>query len=980
MNDVEMAQTNGVTLADPAPTYDSPTPNILGATIKRKRVDSDEAEEHINGDLVNGAKDKLTTNIHDQIKNLLVILREHSTVPSLFEQPLAFREESKEPELKRARLEDSSINARISANFYSSLDDVVADIKLAAKLFKEERKLPSADSKALVQPLSPSDSDLLKRIDGIVGRAVDLVQRQKVYDDILAAKPVKSEVNPTQMTNGTHGSGAKFPRNTQQGPLALSVLGPNNKLMYTSAQGVMSDISSTVSYPIRQTALPNGITTVHAMSATAPEDEKRQNSTLGDLFTTGTSLPFVPSKPSRSSSGKNLPNGWMQQSVFDNGRPRNSQSYYNQQISSGQWLEYRGATKDNDPRRKQRDRALSLSGVKATLSSEEAEEQEAQELNALFRSAYSTFAPTRDDSAAVIPEQTLNRMWWQQIGHLAFEKLVENVGDMVLDGQAKKAITASVDDSPDFKYAVDHWNDVIDPSLAASASPATAEKAADEKDVDELLDQISELLEALSTSQRNRNLAFPIASRPSAVLAGAPSVSEPDQSEIDMYSILKNQLSVMIAMLPPYAVAKLNSDQLSELAISTKIPIEVESAKGTMEEEEHATRAKLAAVPPPVAARSTPAPSHHRSGSSVHYGNQFNTAPRPTSGTAQYYNTSTPARNAPPIRPPQTAGPIPYGNAAARGMPVQQPQYRPPQQQYGTPTPAHQAPRPVPPQYPQNAAGYYNTPAASSRFPTANGMPGNVQQPMRYPPNPSTPNFQQRPLPQTNGSTYTPFNANPPPSIQRQPSPQKPMQPAPPVGQYNSHAQSVQQPPRNFPSPAPAAQGYYGNSMQSMGMTAGVPMPPSMQQQIANGGSNLSNLSNMSNMPNVPNLPATNTNSNANLSSVAANSNASPMVGGGMAANGIAGGGIRAGSATSAGSGGAGGSQTPADSVLLGYRTTMSEDQQRDVQERARERAQNQIRLQAQNGLGAGIGAGVGLQGQTQGQAPAQGPGGMNGN
>jgi hypothetical protein len=38
--------------------------------------------------------------------------------------------------------------------------------------------------------------------------------------------------------------------------------------------------------------------------------------------------------------------------------------------------------------------------------------QQAKE-DALFRSAYSSFAPSRDDASAIILEETKNMVWWQ---------------------------------------------------------------------------------------------------------------------------------------------------------------------------------------------------------------------------------------------------------------------------------------------------------------------------------------------------------------------------------------------------------------------------------------------------------------------------------------------------------------------------------------------------------------------------------------
>lgn len=75
MNDVEMAPVNGVNHPAPAPIHDSPDVSTA-AHIKRKRVDTNEAEERINGAVTKGTEKLTTTAVQDQINNLLVILRE----------------------------------------------------------------------------------------------------------------------------------------------------------------------------------------------------------------------------------------------------------------------------------------------------------------------------------------------------------------------------------------------------------------------------------------------------------------------------------------------------------------------------------------------------------------------------------------------------------------------------------------------------------------------------------------------------------------------------------------------------------------------------------------------------------------------------------------------------------------------------------------------------------------------------------------
>ena len=60
-----------------------------------------------------------------------------------------------------------------------------------------------------------------------------------------------------------------------------------------------------------------------------------------------------------------------------------------------------------DVKRRQRERALSLGGGKVSIASTDSAEHEASKLDALFRSAYSSFAPVKDDAAAIVPEG-----WW----------------------------------------------------------------------------------------------------------------------------------------------------------------------------------------------------------------------------------------------------------------------------------------------------------------------------------------------------------------------------------------------------------------------------------------------------------------------------------------------------------------------------------------------------------------------------------------
>lgn len=696
---------------------------------------------------------------------------------------------------------------------YSTLDDVVSDAKAASTSLTEELQLPNGSTRAHNTPMSVRESQLVTNINLFTKKAEDLAHRQKVQDEFKSTKEER-EQSPNVLSYPTNGTSPKASTQISMTPgehkVVLTLYGnaPGPKQLFSSLQETAKMPNGTirVPQPLREVGLPNGINTTQIVpiDTSGAVDDKKQLQTLGDLFSTSTStLPFLPPKPIRASSSKGLAAGWSQPSVSDIERAHNNQSYYSQPISSGHWLEYTGGANLPDPKRRQRERALSLSGVKASTSDAETAEQEAAKLDALFRSAYSSFAPTKDDAAAVVPQGVVSKIWWQRVGEKTFQRLANNMETMALIGQDpqqaspdKMAVDSADDEDEKFKDAVDNWEEIIDPSLEDSSADAN-EKSFEDKDVAEVLDGISDLLETLNSYQRNRNLSLSAVPR-AGVIPGADvsSPSKPSEAEAATYSILKSQLTIMIASLPPYAVARLNSDQLSDLNISTKIPVLTDTYKGVLEEDEYAARAKVAAMTAATSSRHTPSTSHHRSSSL--YGNQYaSSSARPSAPPAQYYNQSqTP--NRPPstnmVRPPSTVGPVPY--AAPRT--ISGTKYRP-QQAYGTPTYPHQVPRPGPPQqYPSGPQAYYQTPNAQKYT-----QPPQTAPQQRYQPPANAPYAAQRAQPSPNGLAAYPY-ATP----ARQASPQKP-----PHG-YTSHL------PATAPRPFPAS--YYPNG--------GAPSTPQPQQ------------------------------------------------------------------------------------------------------------------------------------------------------
>ena len=126
-----------------------------------------------------------------------------------------------------------------------------------------------------------------------------------------------------------------------------------------------------------------------------------------------------------------------------------------------------------------------------------------------------------------------------------------------------------------------------------SIPPPDGKKPDQDKEMDHLLEEVSDLIETLASYQRNRHLSLPTSQdRYSAdpingdMLRNGAQSQQPSEEELTTYQMLKMQLGHIIQTLPPYAVARLNSDKLAELSVSTKIEVRAQEYRGVMEEDE----------------------------------------------------------------------------------------------------------------------------------------------------------------------------------------------------------------------------------------------------------------------------------------------------------------------------------------------------------------------------------------------------------
>ncbi|KAK3985891.1 hypothetical protein QBC44DRAFT_145340 [Cladorrhinum sp. PSN332] len=564
-----------------------------------------------------------------------------------------------EPSAKRAKSEEEmtkppTIADKVAQGAYRILDDLMCDVVQTATA--QIKKLETANAEA--------NGDLIAQIATFKTQALDLYRRELAYPNV-----------PRPSTTKRGPAGAANPG------LVLTALGaaPTLRPLFTGLQHPISEDGAVK--PINARLLPNGVTITHVYpEASATGDRSGRSLTLGELFPAPRNLPpLQPPKAPKTTTKSNILTFYHPE-LTEKSKYR-SNTYFSQTLSSGNWLDYSNATPAIHAKNKQRERAQSLAGVKPSTK-----EIEVSELDTLFRGAFTSFAPSKDDSAAIVPSGQVSRIWWSRVGRRNYEKLIEleTVDEEKEDAAAPGSAAAMDIDEDVVKEAVENWDQTaIDPSL----DQVFGKKSDHDKEVDDLLEEVSELIETLASFQRNRNLTVPTSQdRYSAdpnngdMLRSGNLAHQPSEEEMMTYETLKAQLSLIIQTLPPYAVARLNSDKLGELAVSTKIEIRSDEYRGVMEEDEPARLARQAAQ---AAANSNQRQAHRApSISGGGYPNhqfppQFTPSARPISNTQQQFVPHTPVR---------VQGP-PNVHRGASSVPIPQQHYnpqarQPPQTQY----------------------------------------------------------------------------------------------------------------------------------------------------------------------------------------------------------------------------------------------------------------------------------------------------------
>lgn len=601
-----------------------------------------------------------------------------------------------------------SIEARIAAGHYLSYQKFLDDVDQACAAVVERH---AAVGNQDVSSVQTKVAALKGRLNGLIHQALSQGFTQ------IKIEPVSDE-SPWDIT--------------RRDRKILTLYGgssSNAKQLFSSLQKTNNTESASdkpMTFP--EDRLPNGITTTRAIPFNLEMDEK-PTKTFGEVFAPRSTLAQL-EPPRRGRAWARDPSStWIDafDAITNYDNILGQRHHYSfARLPSGYWLHYGGdSASPSYWKRQEQESEGEPSAQNARNTNED---------TALLYGAYSSFAPSFDSSHSVLQSDAKNSLWWAKRGSKRFSTMLalHKASQLEEDQPLTELDETTLEE--DVKSFIENG------SLEAKPEE-TSETAIQDKDVDAVLQDISELLQTLNSFRRNRNLEPPSQGESkSDDKSGDP--SSPSAAELATYETLKSGLAAIISNLPPYAVAKLNGDQLAELNISQKILVEMPSYSGTMEEDDYSLLQRRIAATAPAATPSRTGSYQATPGYNQRMYSSTNTRPQqPTAGSQGYYqgrpSSSTPYTPGASTPQPSYTGIRPQASPSQRpsNVPAYSPgQYQP--QARATPNgfapspgpgyqqnPAYAAGRSASPQKPQ----VYSTPQTAARTAYLNPASGNAQ-------------------------------------------------------------------------------------------------------------------------------------------------------------------------------------------------------------------------------------------------------------
>ncbi|KAL9027706.1 MAG: hypothetical protein Q9196_003810 [Gyalolechia fulgens] len=552
----------------------------------------------------------------------------HDPTPSILNRTIP-PSSAEAPAAKRPKLaaptDKTSIAHLVELNAYASIDDLSRDIDVVTALVIEEMetKVAGGEGSERTSIKTQSHPDIVRAIafkqqfNNIIFR--ELLQRPHLMEPAESTDRLSTNGDAT-LVKPSLGLGIGSHQDDRSYGTILTLFGGSGqpKQLFSSPTGrdmrpapEIDDLKSR----LNEVGLPNGIhfTQVVPVHSKGSGENTKEVPTIKELFAPPPSIQSLnPPRQSRHTATRSSSVNWYNPSEATTPtRPNRRDSYSQQPLATGQWLTYNvpPSSKDMsspDSKRKQRDRALSF-GEPQNEPSEQtlALHRQAKE-DALFRSVYSGFAPDRDSAGAVVSEPSKNRQWWKRVGQRRYnDSILWSRPDFTHEDDSH----LSHDDGEmgenfeevSLSEAVEAWMPEDTPADFSEGKQQAELGDKTANGIDEILNEISQLLETLNSYQDVRNLTLPTNARTSAsqdpqlsAMTGTP--TSPSSDELDVYNTLKSQLSIMVSSLPPHALAKLDGQQLGRLGVNTKIQVETANYPGSLEEDEISTKGRLPAT------------------------------------------------------------------------------------------------------------------------------------------------------------------------------------------------------------------------------------------------------------------------------------------------------------------------------------------------------------------------------------------------
>ncbi|KAJ5687658.1 hypothetical protein N7536_010277 [Penicillium majusculum] len=681
-----------------------PDPATNATSGKRKRSTQDDKSSTDSS--ATTSRDQ--ANLHETLRSLVELLLKHDTELQLLSCP--FPNSTTKPRTKRAKIsgdsETSNIQTRVNSGKYNTLQEFLSDIERASAAVIERNQTQANGAKEDGAPLNEVVNRIAafkKHMNSLIGQSFvnqPEVKTETMEDDTDESSELHA-INVCQREDKPALTLFGNPSNPKQ---LFSSLQKSVKVPLQSESGPEKFVE--VQEELRELALPNGITATKVIpyNLDAASQPKR---TFGEVFAPRETLPKL--EPPRKRSHRANSATWTDRfdTTFDVRTFLGERSNYClAPLPSTQWLQYGGVTSspsywdrvekhtDSDNVHRHGDPAL-WTGPDSSA----------------FQGVFSSFAPSYDSSGAIVQLASKDMVWWGQRGADRVSKLLsvpweedvkQNHTQTAQPGNIGELDESILDEMVESFNAQDFAIDITETDASSEVDPES-------KEIKQMLEEVSDLLDTLSSYQRLRSFKLPsdlqlpghqVPESNETPGLDLGDVNTPSEAETLVYDTLKSSLAAIVSNLPPYAVAKLDGNQLAELNISQKVLVETPDYSGTMEKDDFTLSQERAAalLAAATAANRTSTPSTSR--------------PSNYQGSHSAYNQRAFASNArvpaqpgfqvTPQHARQPSAPTTYTHAYGAGRPPSTPSQRPgstpqytqmnPQYSQGSQAPQYQRP------------------------------------------------------------------------------------------------------------------------------------------------------------------------------------------------------------------------------------------------------------------------------------------------